>query len=226
MSTIPELVARLAEQVAELWNDRHDRTKSSFSRQTFAQFADECAAIAAEARAMGQGQGIGACTTENTNAVRSTTLGAAPAPDAAPRRWWLVVEPNDGRVFADVTRGEAEQCVGVGDELVEVVEASAVEAAVEAARANLILPTICRLPDVLTQDDWESWLEAHRGEWLSDDRGFGGWLALQLRDTLARLAQFDELANEAVEVVDGDSMGGAVGVIHALAALAPGEARR
>lgn len=57
MSTTNELVARLAEQVAELWNDRHDRTKSSFSRQTFEQFADECAAIAAEARALEQGQG-------------------------------------------------------------------------------------------------------------------------------------------------------------------------
>lgn len=57
MSTIPELVARLAEQMAELWNDRHDRAKSVFSRQTFAQFADECASIAAEARATERGHG-------------------------------------------------------------------------------------------------------------------------------------------------------------------------
>ena len=136
MSTIPELVARLAEQMAELWNDRHDRAKSVFSRQTFAQFADECASIAAEARATGQeqGQGIGAGTTDSPhglatapNSQAAVAASPSPAPADAPRRWWLVVEPNGGRVFADLSRDEAEKCCEVGDELVEVVEASAVE---------------------------------------------------------------------------------------------------
>lgn len=86
MSTIHELVARLAEQMAELWNDRHDRAKSTFTRQTFAQFAEECVAIAAEARAPEQGQvarGNDGEATEDDHMAAGSSRGAPPSPAPA-----------------------------------------------------------------------------------------------------------------------------------------------
>lgn len=56
---------------------------------------------------------------------------------------------------------------------------------VEAARGNLILQTICRLPEVLTEGDWQQFLDEHRDEWLNDDRAFGGWIAERIRAVLA-----------------------------------------
>lgn len=56
---------------------------------------------------------------------------------------------------------------------------------VEAARGNLILQTICRLPEVLTEGDWQQFLDEHRDEWLSDDRAFGGWISERMRAALA-----------------------------------------
>lgn len=53
------------------------------------------------------------------------------------------------------------------------------------ASANLILQTICRLPDVLTEGDWQQWLDEHREEWLNDDRAFGGWVSQRLGAALA-----------------------------------------
>ena len=58
----------------------------------------------------------------------------------------------------------------------------------EDARANLLLQTICRLPDVLTEGDWQQWLDQHRDAWLNDDRAFGGWIAERLRAYTERVA--------------------------------------
>ena len=55
----------------------------------------------------------------------------------------------------------------------------------EEARANLLLQTICRLPSVLTTDDWQAYLDEHREEWLNDDRAFGGWVSRRLSVALA-----------------------------------------
>lgn len=55
----------------------------------------------------------------------------------------------------------------------------------EEARANLLLQTICRLPSVLTTDDWQAYLDEHREEWLNDDRAFGGWVSQRLSVAIA-----------------------------------------
>ena len=70
--------------------------------------------------------------------------------------------------------------------------------AADDARANLLLQTICRLPDVLTEGDWQQWLDQHRDEWLNDDRAFGGWVAQRLREYVERLAaKVDDLLKQA-----------------------------
>ncbi len=76
----------------------------------------------------------------------------------------------------------------------------------EEARCNLLVQTVCRLPDAITLGDWERWLEEHRGEWLSDDRAFGGWLHQQLRQAIAT-ARADALREARERVLQLDRYG-------------------
>ena len=64
-------------------------------------------------------------------------------------------------------------------------EVERVKGEAEESRANLLLQTICRLPSVLTTDDWQDFLEEHRHEWLNDDRAFGGWVSQRLSVAIA-----------------------------------------
>lgn len=68
------------------------------------------------------------------------------------------------------------------------------------ARGNLLLQTICRLPDVLTTGDWQEWIDEHRHQWLNDDRAFGGWVAERLSAHMTRVERerdgFEQMARE------------------------------
>lgn len=79
----------------------------------------------------------------------------------------------------------------------------------KAAYANLILQTICRLPDVLTEGDWQQYLDEHGHQWLNDDRAFGGWVSKRLSAALptARSNALREV-REKVEKMSGVHSGG------------------
>ena len=73
------------------------------------------------------------------------------------------------------------------------------------ARGNLLLQTICRLPDVLTTGDWQEWLDAHRHQWLNDDRAFGGWIAERLSAHMTRVERERDEARRALALANDNT---------------------
>ena len=79
------------------------------------------------------------------------------------------------------------------------------------ARGNLLLQTICRLPDVLTTGDWQEWLDEHRHQWLNDDRAFGGWVAERLSAHMTRVERERDEARRLYAESEATSQGERLG---------------
>lgn len=263
MTTLPELVARLADEL----HRQHAPTfpvgvglelhiESVFSR------------IAAEARAMGQGPQT--CVHNWVDARNEVVLSGEVCTKCGSVRAGNATGQGQGQGIAFPAKSEQREPRAVTDNAASPSPAPAADDDVETVRraiynsgwydsrespnaptrAHMALERIaarlaqqdetlseldevardhqldvmrnvmCRLPDVLVEGDWQLWYDAHRNEWLSEPRAFGGWIAQRLGDTLARLAQFEALAERARAM--RRLTNGTPGVLDELAALAKG----
>ena len=107
--------------------------------------------------------------------------------------WWIASEVgsmvwigprSDSGYMLDRIAADAQRIAELEREVEELRDR---DRTADDARGNLLLQTICRLPDVLTAGDWHEWLDAHRHQWLNDDRAFGGWIAERLSAHMTRV---------------------------------------
>jgi outer membrane murein-binding lipoprotein Lpp len=138
-----------------------------------------------------------------------------------PHKWWrsavVGTSPtgSDADTFLDRIASDA-QVIAAKDKRIAELEREVEELRDDArtaddARGNLLLQTICRLPDVLTTGDWQEWLDEHRHQWLNDDRAFGGWVAERLSAHMTRVERERDEARRLYAESEATSQGERLG---------------